>query len=162
LLIGVVEATAKASDETLIMIETNIDDMSPQVFGYVMERAFELGALDCYLTQTQMKKNRPGTLLSILCRPGGREQFLEMLFAETTTIGIRSYEVSRRALAREITRVETQFGPIDVKVAYSDNGTFRTTPEFEQCRAAARKHEVPLLKVDEAARAAYLKQHEKN
>src|SRR5215831_5361306 len=81
------------ADETLLMIETNIDDMSPQLFGYVMDRAFQLGALDCYLTPVQMKKNRPGTLVSILCRPTEREKLLQLLFAETTTIGIRSYEV---------------------------------------------------------------------
>src|SRR5207244_8337286 len=115
-LVGETESLS-AADETLLMIETNIDDMSPQLFGYVIDRAFELGALDCYLTQTQMKKNRPGLLLSILCRPDEREKFLQMLFAETTTIGARSYEVMRRALARETVRVETRFGPIDVKVA---------------------------------------------
>src|SRR5439155_14149266 len=121
ILVGEIE-NANAVDETLLMIETNIDDMSPQVFGYVMDRAFELGALDCYLTQTQMKKNRPGTLLSVLCRPQDREKFLNLLFAETTTIGARTYEVRRRALARETVRVETQFGVIDVKVARGNNG----------------------------------------
>jgi uncharacterized protein (TIGR00299 family) protein len=151
---------ATVFDETLLMIETNIDDLSPQVIGYVMDRAFELGALDCYLTQTQMKKNRPGTLFSILCRADDREKFLQMLFAETTTIGVRSYEVARRALARETVRVETQFGAIDVKVAYinsgANTGAVNAMPEFEQCRAAARKAGVPLREVQEAARAAYL------
>ena len=142
-------------DETLLMIETNIDDMSPQVFGHVMDRAFELGALDCYLTNTQMKKNRPGVLLSILCRPNEREKFLEMLFAETTTIGARSYEVTRRALARETIRVQTQFGPIDVKVARGNNGAVNVMPEFEQCRHAASTANVPLRKVQEAACEAY-------
>jgi len=142
-------------DETLLMIETNIDDMTPQLFGHVMDRAFELGALDCYLTNTQMKKNRPGVLLSILCRPGEREKFLQMLFAETTTIGARSYQVSRRALARETIRVETQFGPIDVKVAQSRNGAVNVMPEFEQCRQAAATSGVPLRRVQDAAREAY-------
>ncbi|MDX6405973.1 MAG: pyridinium-3,5-bisthiocarboxylic acid mononucleotide nickel chelatase [Blastocatellia bacterium] len=155
------EATGPA-DETLLMIETNIDDISPQVVGYVMDRAFELGALDCYLTHTQMKKNRPGLLLSVLCQLSDREKFLQMIFAETTTIGARSYEVARRALARETVRVETQFGPIDVKVAYPNGApanarieAVNAMPEFEQCRAAARKAGVPLLEVQEAARAAY-------
>lgn len=154
---------AVAVDETLVMIETNIDDMSPQIIGYVMDKAFELGALDCYLTHTQMKKNRPGMLFSILCRPEDREKFLQMLFAETTTIGARSYEVARRALARETVRVETQFGPIDVKVAYINNGAssgvVNAMPEFEQCREAARMAGVPLREVQEAARAAYLLQN---
>ncbi len=144
------------SDETLLMIETNIDDMSPQLFGHVMDRAFELGALDCYLTNTQMKKNRPGILVSILCRPNDREKFLKLLFAETTTIGARSYEVQRRALARETIRVQTQFGPIDVKVAKGNNGAVNAMPEFEQCRAAAAAADVPLVKVQDAARQAYL------
>ncbi len=137
------------------MIETNIDDMSPQLFGYVMDRALEMGALDCYLTPTQMKKNRPGLLLSILCRPDEREKFLQMLFAETTTIGARSYEVMRRALARETVRVETRFGLIDVKVASTSNGTVNAMPEFEQCRAAAQQFGVALREVQEAARHAY-------
>ena len=152
--VGQTEATA-VSDETLLMIETNIDDMSPQLFGYVMDRALEMGALDCYLTPTQMKKNRPGLLLSVLCRPDEREKFLQMLFAETTTIGARSYEVQRRALARETITVTTQFGLIDVKVAHIKNGAVNAMPEFEQCRAAARNSGVTLREVQDAARAAY-------
>ena len=144
-----------AGDETLLMIETNIDDMSPQLFGYVIDRALELGALDCYLTQTQMKKNRPGSLISILCRPHDREKFLQLLFAETTTIGARSYEVQRRALARETVAVQTQFGPIDVKVVHT-NGAVKAMPEFEQCRAAATAANVPLREVQEAAQRAYI------
>jgi uncharacterized protein (TIGR00299 family) protein len=147
--------TLSAADETLLMIETNIDDMSPQLFGYVIDRAFELGALDCYLTQTQMKKNRPGSLISILCRPHERETFLHLLFAETTTIGARSYEVQRRALARETIAVQTQFGLIDVKVVHM-NGAVKAMPEFDQCRLAAAAARVPLREVQEAAHAAYV------
>src|SRR5437879_2169678 len=157
--IGETAGLSASSDETLLVIETNIDDMSPQLFGYVMDRAFELGALDCYLTPTQMKKNRPGVLLSVLCRPDEREEFLQMLFAETTTIGARSYEVKRRALPRETVRVETRFGPIDVKVSSINNGAVNAMPEFEQCRAAAQQAGVALREVQEAARAAYLCQN---
>ena len=153
--VGETENEASATEARLLMIETNIDDMSPQVFGYVMEQAHELGALDCYLTPVQMKKNRPGTLLSILCRPQDREKLLSMLFAETTTIGARSYEVSRRALKRETVRVETEFGPIDLKVARLGNGAVKLMPEYEQCREAARRTGVALRAVEEAARAAY-------
>jgi len=155
------ETEGEVIDEHLLMIETNIDDMSPQLFGHVMDRAFELGALDCYLTQTQMKKNRPGILISILCRPSEREKFLQMLFAETTTIGARSYEVARRALARETIRVRTQFGEIDVKVARTDNGTVNAMPEFEQCRTAAQKAGVALREVQEAAQQAFSLQNRK-
>ena len=154
LLVGETENASSDLDESLLMIETNIDDMSPQIFGHIMDRAFDLGALDCYLTQTQMKKNRPGILISILCRPTDREKLLEMLFSETTTIGARSYEVTRRALARETVRVETAFGPIDVKVAHA-NGKVKAMPEFEQCRAAAEKAGVAVREVQESAFNAY-------
>ena len=153
-LVGETAATTGV-DENLLMIETNIDDLSPQSVGYVMDQALDLGALDCYLTPTQMKKNRPGVLLSILCRPAEREQFLQMIFKETTTIGARSYQVMRRALARETVRVETQFGPIDVKVASLNTGVVNAMPEFEQCQAAAKNARVALRAVQEAARAAY-------
>ena len=146
--------TDTAADERLCMIETNIDDVSPQVLGHVMDRAFELGALDCYFTPVQMKKNRPGVLLSILCAPDRKEQLTELLFKETTTLGVRSYEVERRALRRSSKRVETQYGPIDVKVAHLNGHVVNEMPEFEQVRAAATKAGVPLKIVEEAVRAA--------
>ena len=146
--------TDAAADERLCMIETNIDDVSPQVLGHVMDRAFELGALDCYFTPVQMKKNRPGVLLSILCAPDRKEQLTELLFKETTTLGVRSYEVERRALRRSSKRVETQYGPIDVKVAHLNGHVVNQMPEFEQVRAAATKAGVPLKIVEEAVRAA--------
>jgi hypothetical protein len=143
------------SVETLWMMETNVDDLSPQVFGHVMERAFELGALDCYLTAVQMKKNRPGVLLSILCRDHERERLSEMVFAETTTLGLRSYAVERQVLERESVRVETPYGPIDVKVARMNGRVVNQMPEYEQCREAARLANVPLRTVQEQAHAAF-------
>jgi pyridinium-3,5-bisthiocarboxylic acid mononucleotide nickel chelatase len=139
------------------MIETNMDDISPQILGHVMERAFELGALDCYFTSAQMKKNRPGVLLSILCQDEQRNALNELLFSETTTLGVRAYEVERRALQRRVITVETQFGPIDVKVAQLNGHIIKEMPEFEQCRAAARLADVPLRVVEEAAKAAFAK-----
>ena len=155
-LIGEVHAAASTAtaDEHLWMIETNMDDISPQILGHVMERAFDLGALDCYFTSVQMKKNRPGVLLSILCRAEERPSLSELLFSETTTLGIRSYEVERRALQRKIVAVETQYGRIDVKVAQLNGHILKAMPEYEQCRQAARDAEVPLRVVEEAARAA--------
>jgi uncharacterized protein (TIGR00299 family) protein len=144
-----------STDERLWMIETNMDDISPQILGHVMERAFDLGALDCYFTSVQMKKNRPGVLLSILCRNEQRAALSELLFAETTTLGIRAYEVERRALERRIVTVETQYGPIDVKVAQLNGHILKEMPEYEQCRQAARAADVPLRTVEEAARAAF-------
>ncbi len=153
-LIGETEVQV-ANEERLWMIETNVDDMSPQIFGHVMERTLEMGALDCYFTPIQMKKNRPGVLLSVLCRIENKDKLSAMLFAETTTLGVRSYEVERRALDREIVRVETQYGPIDVKVARLNGHHVNEMPEYEQCRAAALRAKVPLRAVESAARLAF-------
>lgn len=148
-----------AGDGKLLVLETNIDDMSPQVFGYVMDQAFELGALDCYFTTVQMKKNRPGVLLTILARPRDREKFMGLLFKETTTLGVRSYEVDRRALRRETVRVDTVYGPIDVKVASLNGHVSKEMPEYDQCREAARRANVSLREVEEAARAAFARRN---
>jgi uncharacterized protein (TIGR00299 family) protein len=149
------DSATDALAETLWMMETNVDDLSPQVFGHVMERALELGALDCYLTPVQMKKSRPGVLLSILCRDPDREKLSQMVFAETTTLGLRSYAVERRALERESVRVETPYGPIDVKVARLNGSVVNQMPEYEQCREAARLANVPMRTVAEQASAAF-------
>jgi uncharacterized protein (TIGR00299 family) protein len=146
--------TGATTDERLWMIETNIDDMSPQLLGHVMDRAFELGALDCYFTPVQMKKNRPGVLLSVLCERDRKEALLNLLFTETTTLGVRSYEVERRALRRSFTQVETVYGPIGVKVAHLNGHVVNEMPEFEDVRAAATKAGVPLKVVEDAVRAA--------
>ena len=146
-----------ATDERLWMIETNLDDASPQLVGHVMERVLESGVLDCFFTPVQMKKNRPGVLLSVLCGPDQKEAVMKLLFTETTTLGVRSYEVGRRALQRSMVRVETQYGPIDVKVAHLDGRVVNEMPEFEQCREAAAKANVPLKTVEEAARLALAK-----
>ncbi|HEY3579508.1 MAG TPA: nickel pincer cofactor biosynthesis protein LarC [Pyrinomonadaceae bacterium] len=142
------------TDERLWMVETNIDDMSPQLLGHVMDRAFELGALDCYFTPVQMKKNRPGVLLSVLCERDRKEPLTNLLFTETTTLGVRSYEVERRALRRSVTQVETAYGPIGVKVAHLNGHVVNEMPEFEDVRAAATKAGVPLKVVEDAVRAA--------
>jgi pyridinium-3,5-bisthiocarboxylic acid mononucleotide nickel chelatase len=156
-LIGETE-DAGATDERLWMIETNLDDASPQIIGYVMDRVLESGALDCFFTPVQMKKNRPGVLLSVLCGAGEKETVMKLLFTETTTLGVRSYEVTRRALQRSVVRVETQYGPIDVKVAHLDGRVVNEMPEFEQCRQAAANANVPLKIVEEAARKELWKQ----
>lgn len=143
-----------AADEKLWMIETNIDDMSPQLLGHVMDVAFEQGALDCYFTPVQMKKNRPGVLLSVLCEPDKKESLLNLLFTQTTTLGVRSYEVTRRALRRTMMQVETQYGPIDVKVAHLNGRVVNEMPEFDQVRAAAKRAGVALKVVEDAVRTA--------
>jgi uncharacterized protein (TIGR00299 family) protein len=158
-MIGETEVSS-ATDEQLWMLETNLDDASPQIIGHVMDRVFELGALDCYFTPVQMKKNRPGVLLSVLCGREEKEAVMKLLFTETTTLGVRSYEVNRRALQRSVVRVETQYGPIDVKVAHLDGRVVNEMPEFEQCRQAAVKANVPLKIVEDAARVAVAKRHQ--
>jgi len=120
-----------------------------------LEQALARGALDCYFTQAQMKKNRPGVLVSILCRPEDREAMLELLFAETPTLGVRSHGVLRRALERESVTVETEFGRIAVKVARLRGRVVGATPEYDECREAALKASVPLREVQAAARAAF-------
>ena len=104
-----------------------------------------------------MKKNRPGVLLSVLCGPDRKEALMELLFTETTTLGVRSYEVERRALRRSVVTVETQYGPIDVKVAHLNGRVVNEMPEFEQCRVAAIRADVPLKVGEEAARGALAK-----
>src|SRR5687767_9843256 len=151
------ETSESATEERLWMIETNLDDASPQIIGHVMDRVLESGALDCFFTPVQMKKNRPGVLLSVLCGPDDKEAIMRLLFMETTTLGVRSYEVGRRALERSVIRVETQYGPIDVKVAHLDGRVVNEMPEFEQCREAAAKANVPLKIVEDAARVALTK-----
>jgi pyridinium-3,5-bisthiocarboxylic acid mononucleotide nickel chelatase len=151
--IGTAESPSTLA-ERLWMIETNMDDISPQILGHVMERAFDLGALDCYFTSVQMKKNRPGVLLSVLSRGEQRRALTDLLFSETTTLGVRAYEVERNALERKIVVVETQYGPIDVKVAQLNGHVVKAMPEFEQCRQAALRASVPLRLVEDAAQAA--------
>ena len=157
---GVKAGDGEQADEELLMVETNVDDVSPQVLGHVLELALARGALDCYFTPVQMKKNRPGVLVSILCRPSEREALTGLLFEETPTLGVRSYVVKRRALERESVTVETEFGTIAVKVARRAGRVLGAMPEFEECRAAALAHGVSLRDVQEAARAAFRRSEE--
>jgi hypothetical protein len=135
-----------------MVLETSLDDCSPQVLAYVSEQALTLGALDVMLTPVQMKKGRPGTLLTLLCTPGTESTFADLLFRETSTLGIRARRESRLILEREILTVTTPFGPIRVKRATTTHGEARNlAPEFEDCRAAAQRANVPLKEVQQAA-----------
>lgn len=150
------EADDAADDsEPLVMLETNIDDMSPEVHGYVMERLLAAGALDAYLTPVIMKKGRPGVVLTALCRPADAMRLRELLFAETSTLGIRTVEVQRHCLPRESKTAQTPYGEIRIKVARWADGE-KAAPEYEDCRRAAETHNVPLLRVYQAAMAAPL------
>ena len=148
-------ATPFGFDEEIAVIEANLDDMNPQIYGHFQERALTQGALDVYTTPVQMKKNRPGTLLTVLCRPKEAQSLMDLIFAETTTIGARTYNAKRRVLPRETVTVTTTFGDVRMKVA-SVNGHIRqATPEYEDCRKLAVEKNVPLQTVISEAVKTY-------
>ncbi len=140
--------------EDLIEIETNLDDMSPQIIGYAMERAFELGALDCWFTPIQMKKDRPAIKFSVLCWPQEQSAITEMMFEETTTLGIRVRETRRECLEREIVTVETAFGKVAVKLGLRDGRVVNAMPEYDNVKRIASEMGIPFNVVRDAARAA--------
>ena len=143
-----------ATEATLVsVLEANIDDSSPQVLGYALERLLDAGALDASLSPLQMKKNRPGALLRVIARPQDQERLADIVFAETSTLGLRIYSAERRVEERRVVEVETSFGKVRVKV--SGHGAF--TPEYEDCRALALRTGTPLPKIVAAAQEAFLK-----
>lgn len=159
LIIGEADSVKQSSlsrieTEALTLLETNLDDVSPQVLGFTFDRALELGALDCWFTPTQMKKNRPAVLFSVLCKNEDSNKLTELIYAETTTLGIRVSEVHRHALKREIRRVRTPFGEVDVKIGLFNGRIVNQMPEFEQVKALALKSGVPFNLVREAALSA--------
>jgi pyridinium-3,5-bisthiocarboxylic acid mononucleotide nickel chelatase len=134
-------------DEDILVLEANLDDMSPQVYGYFAERAFEAGALDVFSIPVQMKKNRPGQLVTVLCKPADREKLSDLLFRETTTLGVRQSNVKRRTLQRESVTVETSLGSIRMKIARLNGQILNVAPEYEDCRKVAAERGVPLKQV---------------
>ena len=147
------ELAAPAEERmTLAVLECNIDDMNPECYDHVLERLFAAGAKDVWLTPVLMKKNRPGTLLSVLCAPTLASVLSERLLLETTTLGVRRYAVERTALVRETTRVATRYGEVAVKVAHHRGQPLRGKPEYEDCRRLALEHRVPIHAVYAAVR----------
>ena len=144
----------KIQNSKLLQIETNLDDVSPEILGFVMEKAFDLGAMDCWFTPIQMKKNRPATLVSILCKPSEKEKFINLLISETPTLGVRVREVERICLAREISKVETKFGEISVKIARFGEKIVNIKPEFEILKEIAGRENLPLREVEAEVRKA--------
>jgi len=134
-----------------LVLECNVDDMTPEIFGSLVERLMEKGALDAFLTPVQMKKQRPGTLLTVLCRPGDRDTLLDLIFRESTTFGVREYPAHRTVLARRHVEVKTPYGLIRVKVGTWKGSDVTRAPEYEDCLKAAQQHNVPLRSVYEAA-----------
>jgi pyridinium-3,5-bisthiocarboxylic acid mononucleotide nickel chelatase len=162
IMVGEVSDTAIDSHGgTIRVLEANLDDMNPQIFGYLLQKALAAGALDVFATPVQMKKNRPGTLVTILCKPEDEEKFQEMLFAETTTLGVRSHLVERRALPREFVNVVTRFGEVRVKISRTAGRVQRASPEFDDCRKLAEEKNVPLQEVMEQAMLRFDEQYKK-
>lgn len=152
---------AKTASEAVTVLESNLDDLNPQVFGYVMDRLLEEGALDAFGIPVQMKKNRPGTLLTVLCKPKDAGKLTQLIFTETTTLGVRRRDEVRQTLARRWENVRTQWGDVRIKIA-SMNGTVTNyAPEYEDCRRIAAEHHVPLKTVMQDASRAYVNSGQK-
>ena len=150
-----VAADQSAITDVVRVIEANLDDATPQLLGYVQERLMAAGALDVYCTPIQMKKNRPGTLLSVLARPANEANLVDILFAESTTLGVRIREEHRRVLERRTVAVQTPWGEVRVKVAHVGGQVRNAAPEFEDCRRIAAEHQIPLKQVMQAALSAW-------
>jgi len=144
------------SEETIAVLEANLDDLNPQVFGYVVDRVLDAGALDVFSTAVQMKKNRPGVLLTVLCRPEDSDGLRKLLFAETTTLGIRMRNETRQVLARRTVAVSTPWGEVRMKVANLNGTVANYAPEYEDCRRIATERQIPLKQVMQEATRVYL------
>lgn len=155
LFVGEKSQAGAASEEAVAVIQANVDDMSPQFFAYAMERALVAGALDVTCGAIQMKKNRPGLEITVLCPPERTDVLARILFEETTTLGVRIYEARRQTLERETVSVETTYGPVRVKVARRDGRVLNAAPEYDDCRKLAEEKSVPLKDVMGEATVAF-------
>ncbi len=142
-------------DQEITVIEANLDDMNPQIYGYFQEKALAAGALDVFTTPVQMKKNRPGTLLTVLCQPAGAQALMSLIFAETTTFGLRAHSAQRRVLPREFVKVTTSFGEVRVKLSRVNGRILHVAPEYDDCRKLAEEKNVPLQRVINEALRKY-------
>ena len=157
LLVG--RASDRAHAERVTVIECEIDDMNPQIFGVAMDRLYAAGALEVFYVPVQMKKNRPGTLLNVVAPPELRDRLADVIFRETTTIGIRHYEVERECLEREIVSVETSLGSVRFKLARRDGRVVNAVPEFDDCVKLAAENNLPVKEVQAIAAQAYGARH---
>ncbi len=151
------ELAVHISRETITVLEANLDNLNPQVFGYVLDRLLEEGALDVFGIPVQMKKNRPGMVLTVLCRPEDASKLTHLIFTETTTIGVRRREEKRQALARRWVTVATRWGDVRIKIASMSGAVTNYAPEYEDCRRIATEHGLPLKRVMQEAMQAYSK-----
>ena len=148
--------TSQDQPDEVVVLECEIDDMNPQLFGPLMDRLHAGGALDVFYAAVQMKKNRPGTLVTVLAPPAARETLAGILFAETTTIGVRYQNVKRECLDREVQTIATPLGAIRFKVARREGRVVNASPEFDDCARAAAEHRVPIKDVQAVATKAWL------
>jgi pyridinium-3,5-bisthiocarboxylic acid mononucleotide nickel chelatase len=149
------ETASPHAPGTVAVVETNIDDLNPQFYESAMERLFAAGALDVFLTPIQMKKNRPGTLLSVICEPAGTDAIAAVILAETSTLGVRISRWERICLERRWEEVVTEFGTVRIKIGERDGTLITASPEYEDCKRAAAEHGVPLRRVYESAAARH-------
>ncbi len=149
------EPVVAPADDEVVCLETNIDDLTPELLGHAMERLLAAGARDVFLSPIQMKKSRPATLLRVLADPVDRERLVRVMFDETSTIGVRYSTLRRHTLPRETVQVDTPYGAVAVRVARAPDGSVNVAPEFESCRRAAEAAGVPAKRVYQAAVAAY-------
>lgn len=149
------QPTIQGLTSSIRVLEANLDDMNPQVFGHVMDLLLAQGALDVFYTPVQMKKNRPGTLLTVLCEDHLAKELTGLVLRETTTLGVRSYRADRQVLDRQILTVETEFGPIRMKVAIMNGDVLKAMPEYDDCHRQALQAQVPLTVVQSAALTAF-------
>jgi uncharacterized protein (TIGR00299 family) protein len=156
LTIGEVSATATAASDVITVLEANVDDLNPQVFGYVTDRLLSAGALDVFTTPVQMKKNRPGMLLTVMCPPAMADGLARLIFRETTTLGVRLREERRQVLERRHFMVETPWGAVRMKLASLNGTVANCAPEYEDCRRIAEQQQVPLKTVMQEAVRLYL------
>lgn len=154
LMIGTLEGLSK--DERVMIIETNIDDMNPQFYEYLMEKLLAMGALEVFLTPLIMKKNRPATLLTVLSSAERRSSIIDFLMKETTTLGVRWREEARSCAEREIISLETKYGPVRFKLAKWKEDRVNLSPEYEDCKRLALAQKVPLKEIYEEAKKAAL------
>jgi len=141
---------------TVVVLECEIDDMNPQIFGHLMERLYAAGALEVFYSAVQMKKNRPGTLMTIVARPGDREPLSEIVFRESTTIGVRYHEMARDCLDREMVTVATAVGPVRFKVARRHGKIVNAQPEFDDVAKLAAERSIPIKEIQALAQKAWL------
>ncbi|MBN2539528.1 MAG: nickel pincer cofactor biosynthesis protein LarC [Deltaproteobacteria bacterium] len=138
-----------------VIIETNIDDMNPEIYEHVIDKLLKNGAMDAYLTQTIMKKNRPAVQISVLCREEDADKAADIIFEETTTLGIRKYSVERKMMDRKVVTVKTPYGQVDIKLGVYNGKVLKLKPEYDQCKKLAKENNIPLNRIYEMVKEAY-------